>query len=277
MNHSFDPLLVYMAWRYYQRLLQTHPLKTKALTSSFITGLSDVCLQLCEKNSDDHATNARNMLLAETGSKQSWKFPTLGLSIDVSDLKWSRTLTLSAVGLLYSGPVNHFWFAALEKFVRTQHKTRSVMIKLALDQIMFVPAVISGYLTVRGVLERKSELQIRAQLQEKVAVATKAAWQFWPLVQLVSFSVVPVMYRVLFGNFCAIVWNARLSSISSQASQVPDQRVALSQGWNKELRRLGPVAASIASAFLLNFLEQAMDELPLQDFGVLLDLNSSAA
>jgi hypothetical protein len=258
-----------MAWRYYQRLLQTHPLKTKALTSSFITGLSDVGLQLCEQNSDDHATNVCNTLSAETESKQSW-------NIDVSDLKWSRTLTLSAVGLLYSGPVNHFWFAALEKLVRTQHKTRSVMIKLALDQIMFVPAVISGYLTVRGVLERKSELQIRAQLQEKVAVATKAAWQFWPLVQLATFSVVPVMYRVLFGNFCAIVWNARLSSISSQASHVPDQRSASSQWWSKEIRRLGPVVTSITSAFLLHFLEQAVDELPLQDFGVSLYFDSSA-
>lgn len=134
------------------------------------------------------------------------------------DLELSRTLTLAAVGLLYSGPINHMWFATLEKLVRLRHQAGSVVLKLLLDQAMFVPAAISGYLTVRGVFEHKSGVEILAQLDEKVATATKAAWQFWPLVNLVSFSVVPVMYRVLFGNVCAVFWNAKLSSISSQGS-----------------------------------------------------------
>jgi len=129
-------------------------------------------------------------------------------------LKWSRTLTLAAVGLVYSGPVNHIWFAALEKLVRTRNQVRAVMTKLLVDQVMFVPTVISGYMMVRGLFESKTPLQIHSQLQEKVPVATKAAWQFWPFVNIVSFSVVPVMYRVLFGNLCAVFWNARLSFLT---------------------------------------------------------------
>jgi hypothetical protein len=79
-----------------------------------------------------------------------------------------------------------------------------------------VPVIISGYFVTRGTFEGKSMTEIYTQLQSRLATATLAAWQFWPAVNLISFSVVPVMYRVLFGNFSALFWNARLSSISSQ-------------------------------------------------------------
>jgi protein Mpv17 len=218
-----------MPWKAYQVLLRTHPWKTKALTSSFITGFSDVCLQVYEQNSDRQVCMQRPAQQYSEDSSTALhrdgedvcredSHGALAKSSWLPDLEVSRTLTLAAVGLIYSGPLNHLWFASLEKLIRTQHQMGSVMLKLVVDQVMFVPVAISGYLTVRGVLEHKSESEIHAQLQEKLVPATQAAWQFWPFVNLISFSVVPVMYRVLFGNVCAIFWNARLSSISSQRS-----------------------------------------------------------
>merc|ERR1719353_1224443 len=73
-------------------------------------------------------------------------------------------------------------------------------------------------MTVRGLFERKSEQQILTQLKEKVPVAATAAWQFWPFANMIAFGLVPVMYRVLYGNVCAIFWNAKLSHISTQTS-----------------------------------------------------------
>lgn len=211
-----------MAWIFYRHLLHTHPLKTKALTSSFITGLADVGLQLYEQNSNRQLGERETKPCTPRGEdKESTRKRSL------PHLEWSRTLTLAAVGLVYSGPINHLWFATLEKLVRTQHQVRSVALKLVADQLFFVPVAISGYLTVRGVLEWKSEPQIRRQLQEKVALATKAAWQFWPFVNFVAFSMVPVMYRVLFGNLCAVWWNAKLSFISSQSVATTLEKVAL--------------------------------------------------
>jgi len=209
-----------MAWRQYQRLLQNHPFKTKALTSAFITGLSDVGLQIYEQNSTpiqgehtlEHNLDDRSL------AKHSQQLLAALQNVTTSEVMWSRTATIATVGLVYSGPINHMWFALLERLVRTQHQTRSVAIKLLLDQTMFAPVAISGYMTVRGLLESKSVLQISDQLQEKVALATYAAWHFWPVANFVSFSLVPVMYRVLFGNVCAIFWNARLSLISTQTA-----------------------------------------------------------
>jgi len=208
-----------MAWRAYRWALQAHPFKTKALTTSGITGLSDVLLQFYEKGSSQEdrcllgmqgATVVQNAVDMQGASVPSFRLP---------DVEWSRTLTLAAVGFFYSGPVNHIWFATLEKFVRTQNHMRSVSLKLMIDQALFVPSAISGYMIVRGFFEQKTLPQIHQQLEEKLSVATQAAWQFWPMVNIVSFSLVPLMYRVLFGNVCALFWNAKLSFISSQPTE----------------------------------------------------------
>jgi len=207
-----------MAWNAYRRLLHTHPLKTKALTSSFITGLSDVGLQFYEQHSTHALTERRHEEHAPDNDCDIPLFSGASVFEETTDFKWSRTLTLAAVGLLYSGPLNHLWFGTLEKLVRIPHQGASVAFKLLVDQVMFAPVAIAGYMIVRGTFEGKSKGEIRSQLQEKLAVATKAAWQFWPVVNLISLSLVPVMYRVLIGNVCGIFWNAKLSLISSQTS-----------------------------------------------------------
>jgi len=215
-----------MAWSSYRRLLHAHPLKTKALTSSFVTGLADVGLQLYEQNSKKLGVGEKHQLQPDTDSASTGNGRSLPSDMQPSSvvsgishfwrLEWSRTLTLAAVGLFYSGPVGHLWFNTLEKLVRTQQQALSVTLKLLVDQLMYAPVAISGYLAVRGILEGRSGAQIQAKLEEKLVPATQAAWQFWPFVNLVSFSVVPVIYRVLFGNVCAIFWNARLSAISTE-------------------------------------------------------------
>lgn len=107
------------------------------------------------------------------------------------------------------------WYAALDKLIGTRSVLRIALTKLAIDQVMFVPIAISGYMIVRGVFERKTQGDISTQLQEKVPIATTAAWQFWPIANIVSFCVVPLMYRVLYGNVVGLFWNARLSHIST--------------------------------------------------------------
>lgn len=191
----------------YRKLLQDHPLKTKALTSSVITALSDVGLQFYEQSSSKQ-TPLKAGQLAPTGSFAAQ-----------TQVNWSRTSTLAAVGLFYSGPVNHVWFATLERLVRIRHRAGQVGIKLFLDQVVFVPSVISGYMTVRGLFEGRSLLDIGTQLQLRLKECTLAAYQYWPFVNALSFSVVPVMYRVLFGNVAALFWNARLSAMSMKSSE----------------------------------------------------------
>lgn len=194
-----------MAWSSYVRLLHSHPLKTKALTSAFITSLSDVGLQLYE---------GRGQLRAATAGATT--------SAEPFRLNGARTGILSAVGLFYSGPVNHFWFSILERLVTTSNRWAAAGLKLVIDQTCFAPCVIAGYMTVRGALEGRSAASIAERLQDRWSDAVVACYQFWPAANMLAFAYVPVMYRVLYGNMCAIFWNARLSSISSASGAASD-------------------------------------------------------
>jgi protein Mpv17 len=55
---------------------------------------------------------------------------------------------------------------------------------------------------------------------------------FWPLVDVISYSLVPLVYTPLFVNMCSLVWTIYLSKISNRPTNVSntstDQTVASS-------------------------------------------------
>jgi hypothetical protein len=91
----------------------------------------------------------------------------------------------------------------------------AVATKCVLEQAVFAPFAIGGYISVRGAFEGKSPTQIAEKLQLRWADAWLSALQFWPVANAVSFAFVPVMYRALYGSLCAVFWNARLSALSA--------------------------------------------------------------
>lgn len=207
-------------WAGYLRALHAHPLKTKCVTSAILTGGSDLGVQAYErhqqqltieavrtKHGPDTPVNLQNGCPTHVGYVQ--KDAQEGASTSAQD--WWRTGTLSSVGLLYSGPVNHFWFLLLERMV-TFTGPRAVVAKMALDQLFFLPVCIGGYFVSRGLMEgRPLDPEILRKLKLKHTDAVVAAWGFWPLVSAASFALVPLNLRVLFGSFCGFFWSARLS------------------------------------------------------------------
>ena len=43
-----------------------------------------------------------------------------------------------------------------------------------------------------------------------------ANWYCWPIINFVNFLIIPLNYRVLFANFCAVFWNMFLSGIANR-------------------------------------------------------------
>lgn len=175
-----------MAWSQYSRLLHAHPLKTKALTSSFITGLSDVCLQLYENNSNERPSSKRQFSMAPdtaTTSSSSRVCLRHGTYLQAPDLKWSRTLTLAAVGLIYSGPVNHLWFASLEKFVRIRHSGGAVATKLMLDQACLSQRSLRDICLSGACLSASLNLKFELSCRRKCQLPQRRLGSFgrWPI------------------------------------------------------------------------------------------------
>lgn len=184
--------LLKMAATFYTQQLVSNPIITKSLTAGIIFGLSDWCAQLIER-----------------GEKSSEEAPVVA----------SRVLMTFLVGLLFFGPAANAWYGMIFK-VLPSTSLISTLQKAALGQVFFGPAftcvffgaglIQSGSFTLSNWVE-----QIRSDLPGVWA----SGLGFWPLVDFISFKVVPMQWIPLFVNFCSFVWTIYLSLVANKGDK----------------------------------------------------------
>jgi protein Mpv17 len=123
-----------------------------------------------------------------------------------------RTLRFLFVRVCVNAPLYSTWLRWLEQI------TGSTPCKLALDCFVYTPmwhllfftsmTVISGAATFEPALR---------QTLHKMCTSLPASWSFWLPVQLVTFSMCPLQYRLMFVSVISFVWNAILSTLASAA------------------------------------------------------------
>ncbi len=98
-QHRGQGSVLGLAWNKYLQQLQQKPLRTKALTSACIAGLSDVIAQRIIKGhfSTDH--------------------------------NWRRTLAIVFYGFLWNGPSAHFWQKLMEWLFKGKSDMATVLKK----------------------------------------------------------------------------------------------------------------------------------------------------
>ena len=163
----------------YGSLLQAHPLLTKALTSGVIFAIADICAQRIR------------------GSR---------------DLQ--GTLVTALVGLLYYGPSTHYWYSELMPWLIPQSGVGGTLAKMILGQLLFAPAVTLVFfsaflLSLQG--PRGVARELPTKVRRDLMPTLMAGWAFWPLVDLVSFSLVPPLYIPLCLNVASFLWTIFLA------------------------------------------------------------------
>jgi hypothetical protein len=105
-------------WLWYTVMLSRNPILTKAVTASILMSISDIICQKLEQSFVDDNKQA------STKKQHDWK----------------RTLDVAIVGLLWSGPVTHAWYATLERLVTTiQQPFLGLAARISLDAAIFTP------------------------------------------------------------------------------------------------------------------------------------------
>ena len=178
----------------YVRQLTLRPVLTKSLTAGVIFGLSDACAQSIEgrrrKEGDTHVTAMSS----------------------------SRVLTAFLVGLLFFGPAAHLWYEMIFRLLPST-SLLSTLQKALLGQVFFGPAFTAVFFGA-GMI-RTGEFTLGGWLS-KVRADLPGVWAsglgYWPLVDFVSFKVVPVRWIPLFVNFCSFVWTIYLSGVANDSS-----------------------------------------------------------
>mmetsp|Transcript_15651 Transcript_15651/g.23708 ORF Transcript_15651/g.23708 Transcript_15651/m.23708 type:complete len:259 (-) Transcript_15651:1025-1801(-) len=188
------PTLSYLSslGSFYAKWLEKRPIMTKSITAAFIFGLSDFIAQKLEASS--------------TNSDE-----------DVKSTNLKRLMASVIVGFAYFGPAAHAWYSMIFR-VLPATTLFSTLQKAALGQLFFGPSFTCIFFA--SALLQSGTFSIRnwaAKIRNDLPGAWVAGAGFWPLVDLVSYSMIAPQWIPLFVNVCSLVWTIYLSLVANQS------------------------------------------------------------
>ncbi|CAA2976434.1 Mpv17 isoform X2 [Olea europaea subsp. europaea] len=136
-------------------------------------------------------------------------------------INWRRVATTSLFGFGFVGPVGHFWYEGLDRFIRLRlqlrpNSFRFVTTKVAVDGMLFGPLDLLIFFTYMGFSTGKSAAQVKEDVKRDFLPALVLEGGVWPMVQVVNFRYVPVRYQLLYVNFFCLLDSCFLSWIDQQ-------------------------------------------------------------
>ncbi|XP_030947246.1 protein Mpv17 [Quercus lobata] len=189
-------------WKWYQNCLAVHPVKTQVISSAIIWGVGDIAAQTITYST---AKNKRQI----QGKDKELK------------INWKRVAATSLFGFGFVGPVGHFWYEGLDRFIKfrllMQPKSfRFVATKVALDGVIFGPLDLLVFFTYMGFTNGKSVPQIKEDVKRDFLPALILEGGIWPILQVANFRYIPVRYQLLYVNFFCLVDSCFLSWVEQQ-------------------------------------------------------------
>ncbi|XP_042503928.1 protein Mpv17-like isoform X2 [Macadamia integrifolia] len=188
-------------WKWYQKCLDVHPVKTQIISSGFLWGLGDVTAQAI-----NHSTMQKHHKNSDA---------------DEFKIKWKRVAITSIFGFGFVGPVGHFWYLGLDRVIRSRlqlqpKSLRFVATKVAMDGIIYGPFDLFVFFTYMGFSMGKSVEQVTEDVKRDFLPALMLEGGFCALVQVANFRFVPVKYQLLYMNTFCLLDCAFLSWIEQQ-------------------------------------------------------------
>eukprot|EP00126_Sphaerothecum_destruens_P005083 Sdes_comp18547_c0_seq1m8628 len=168
----------------YGNLLRDFPLRTKCTTAFFVFGFADITCQLAIE-------------------KTEW-----------SNWNMARTLRNSCTGLLFIGPMCHYWMNFLDLKFGPSQNFAGVFKKVLTDQLFAIPVVVHMVLLVPSLMAGAPFSEAAHNVVLKGPEALMNAWKVWSVANTINFAFVPLPYRVLYTNVISTGWNCYLSSLN---------------------------------------------------------------
>ncbi|KAI4316153.1 hypothetical protein L6164_024159 [Bauhinia variegata] len=190
-------------WKWYQNCLAVHPVKTQVISSGLIWGFGDIAAQTIT----DSTVKSHNQI--EQDEDKDFK------------INWKRVATTSFFGLGFVGPVGHYWYEGLDRYIRLRlmlkpNSFRFVATKVAVDGFLFGPLDLLIFFTYMGISSGKSVPQVKEDVKRDFIPAFIMEGAIWPVVQVANFRFVPVRYQLLYVNFFCLLDSCFLSWIEQQ-------------------------------------------------------------
>ncbi|CAL0319223.1 unnamed protein product [Lupinus luteus] len=190
-------------WKWYQKCMIIHPVKTQVISSGVIWGVGDIAAQFVT-----HSIPNKTISKFKDDNKEF-------------KINWKRVATTSLFGLGFVGPVGHYWYEYLDRFIRLKlllkpNSFRFVASKVAIDGLIFGPFDLLMFFTYMGFCNGKSVPQIKEDVKRDFLPAFVLEGGIWPIVQVGNFRFIPVRYQLLYVNFFCLLDSCFLSWVEQQ-------------------------------------------------------------
>lgn len=198
-------------WKWYQNCLAVHPVKTQVVSSGLIWGFGDVAAQsITHLTAQNRFHNQNEKPTEDTGNGNN-----------ELKLNWNRVAKTSFFGFAFVGPVGHFWYEGLDRFIRNRflmqpNSPRFVATKVAIDGGLFGPLDLLVFFSYMGFAAGKSFPQVKEDVKRDFLPALILEGGLWPLLQVANFRFVPVPYQLLYVNIFCLLDSCFLSWIEQQ-------------------------------------------------------------
>ena len=117
------------------------------------------------------------------------------------------------VGLCYFGPALHYWLQMISEFI-PGFTVKDTLMKTLIGQSLFGPAITAVFfgatlVSVHGLAGGLK--QWPAKIKQDLVTVWRSGLCFWPVVDLICYSFVPVAWIPLGYNVASFIWTIYLS------------------------------------------------------------------
>jgi len=145
--------------------------------------------------------------LAVQGNQKDEKF-----QIDVP-----RLVRFSLFGSLWVAPSLYLWVRVSGKII-TGSSLGAAALKAFIEQFTQGPFTIASFYFVMNILEGNGTAKATEEVKNKFLPTWKTAVTFWPFVQTVNYSIMPIHNRVVFSGMASFIWTIYLSFMKNPSS-----------------------------------------------------------
>ena len=161
------------------------------------------------------------------------------------DVDWFRAARMFSWGALCNGPAGHVWYAGLDRAIRFKGSF-AIVLKIAADQLVFTPPLTFLYFIWQHTLTFPAQGPLAAfQFSADAVMPTlKVNWVYWSAVHVLTFTFVPLEYRVAFVAVKNFFWGGYLSYVGTAAEASADcgDNTLAAKPQAREIRRLARTA-----------------------------------
>ena len=129
-----------------------------------------------------------------------------------------RSFRTGCLGVFMNGVTLHYWYRALDRMFGVSMKSKkNVIMKCVADQLVYAPFSIIAFFSYAAGNKGGSVSDIKTRFAEKFEESFIDTWiadcSVWPLINFISFSLIPIHIRPTFVGFAQIGWQTYMSYV----------------------------------------------------------------